>query len=595
VVNYLAANVLGSIYNPQKNYYVFRNTKKGEWQVIPWDRDFAYGDIWLGSGDTRYPTGGPCPNIISDERIEHAATDQDRRGGYNRLFEAIMATPLTREMFYRRLRSLVDGHFASGNIEGILDAWQPRMKPEADLDRAAWGFAPGPGGPYSFRPDNFDTAVGRIRTEYLPGRRAYLLSNNTAPNNGVSDPSGTFMRGTMPSAQTGTPAIVIQSVETSPASGNQDQEYIELKNTGTTAADISGWRITGGVEHTLHAGTVIPAGGSLFLTPGAVAFRARTVSPKAGESRFVQGNYDGHLSNFSETITLSDTAANVVSTFVTPDTPTDVQRFLRISEFSYNPGAATPDAEFVEVVNTAAVPLNIGGAAFTNGFDFTFPANFTLPAGGRAIVVLNSAAFTAAYPENTATVAGTFAAGRLANGGETIKLDDATGSTVEEFTYDDELPWPPSADGTGDTLVRVNAAASPKDPLNWRASNPTPGTSGTQSLTSWMAARGLSDSSADPDGNGYTGLAEYALGLDLAPGPAGVVLSTEPGGVTTAFRRRAGSEGVSACPEISTDLSQWTSDFTVLDRTVSGGIETITVALPLASGRVFARMTMVQP
>lgn len=580
VVNYLAANALGSIYNPQKNYYLFRNTKKGEWQIIAWDRDFSYGDIWLGSGDTRYPPGGPCPKLISNERIEHGATNQDRRGGANRLFEAIMATPPARDMFYRRLRTLVDGHFAPGRIESILDDWQPRLKPEADLDRASWGFAPGPGGPYAFRADSFATAVDGIRTEYLPGRRAYLLSNNTAPNNGASDPTGTFMRGTMPAAQRDTPAIVIQSVEANPASGNQDEEYIELRNAGSTAADVSGWRIAGGVRHVLHPGTVIPAGRSLYLTPGTVAFRARSVSPKSGENRFVQGNYEGHLSNYSETITLGDNTGKLIGTFVTPDAPTDVQRFLRISEISYDPGGDAPDAEFVEVVNTAAVPLNIGGAAFTRGFDFVFPAGFTLPAGSRAVVVLNSAAFALAHPADTAIIAGSFTAGRLANGGETIKLDDATGSTVEEFTYENRLPWPPSVDGTGASLVRVNTGASAADPLNWRTSSSTPGTSGTQSLAAWMAARGLTDPSADPDGNGYTALAEYALGVDLnAPLP---VMACDASGLTLTFPRRQNSEDVSVTVEHSTDLTAWTIlRVPVTQRTVHGdGTEAITLLLP---------------
>ena len=487
VVNYLAANVLGSIYNPQKNYYAFRNTRKGEWQIIAWDRDFAYGDIWLGGGDTRYPAGGPCPNIISNERIEHAATNQDLRGGSNRLFEAIMATPLTREMFYRRLRTLLDGHFAAGNIEGILDDWQPRMKPEADLDRAAWGFAPGPGGPYAFRADNFDTAVRRIRTEYLPARRTYLLSNSTAPNNGVSDPGGTFMRGLVPAAQTASPAIVIQSVETSPASGNQDEEFIELRNPGTAAADLSGWRISGGVEHTLQPGTVIPAGGSLFLTPSAVAFRARTVSPKAGESRFVQGNYDGHLSNFSEVLTFSDAAGNPVATFTTPNTPTPVQQFLRIAEVMYNPAPPHEDAEFVELLNISpSLTLDLGGCAFTAGFDFVFPANTQLPPGARVLVVLNNTAFNAAHPGSGAVIAGEFASGRLSNAGERLKLDDATGSTVAEFTYGDAFPWPAAADGTGTSLTLMHPAGSdPRDAANWRASTSTGGTPGGTDAVMW--------------------------------------------------------------------------------------------------------------
>jgi hypothetical protein len=225
VVSYLAANVLGSIYNPQKNYYVFRNTRKREWQLIAWDRDFSYGDIFLGGGDTRYPAGGASPALISNERIEHAASNEDRRGGLNRLFEAVMATPWSREMFYRRLRTLLDGHFAPGNVESILDDWAPRMKTEADMDRAAWGFAPGPGGPYGFGADSFDTSISQIRTQYLPARRTYLYSNNTTPTNGVPA-SATWMRGMLPAAQVITPAIIIQSAEPSPASGNQDEEYI---------------------------------------------------------------------------------------------------------------------------------------------------------------------------------------------------------------------------------------------------------------------------------------------------------------------------------------------------------------------------------
>lgn len=451
---------------------------------------------------------------------------------------------------------------------------------------------------YGFGADTFDTSITQIRTQYLPARRTYLYSNNATPTNGVPA-SATWMRGALPAAQTGPPAIVIQSVEASPASGNQDQEYIELRNTGTTAADISGWKIDGGVKHTLHAGTVIPAGGSLFLTPSTVTFRARTVSPKAGESRFVQGNYDGHLSNFSETITLSDTAANVVTTFVTtfvtPNTPTDVQRFLRISEFSYSPGAAVPDAEFVEVVNTAAVPLNIGGAAFTNGFDFVFPPNFTLPAGGRAVVVLNNAAFTAAFPGNTATIAGSFTAGRLSNGGETIKLDDATGSTVEEFTYDNKLPWPVPMNAGAASLERVHTAATPNDPLNWRAAAATPGASSTQSLAAWMAAKGYTDPTADPDGNGLSHLLDYTLGADLAPFPAGI-LGASQGVVTVTFQRRAGSEATSAVPEMSADLLAWSSAAgSISAREIHDGVERITLTLPAGQRRHFVRMLVTTP
>jgi CotH kinase protein/Lamin Tail Domain len=485
VVSYLAANVLGSIYNPQKNYYVFRNTRKGEWQAIAWDRDFAYGDIFLGSSDTRHPPGGASPDLITNERIEHGASNEDLRGGNNRLFEAVIATPATRAMFYRRLRTLLDGHFATGHIESILDAWQPRLKPEADLDRAVWGFAPGPGGPYSFGADTFDTSLSQIRTQYLPARRTCLFSNNTTPTNGVPA-SATWMRGSLPAVQTASPVIVIESAETNPLSGNQDQEYIELRNPTAESSDLSGWTMSGGVEHTLQPGTVIPAGGSLFLTPDALAFRARTVSPRAGESRYVQGNYNGHLSNFSEVLTLADAGGAVIATFITPNTPSDLQRWLVVSEVMYHPAPPHPDAEFIEVHNTSpTLTLNLAGAAFTAGVEFTFPAGFTLAPGARAVVVLNAAAFAAAYPAFSGSIAGSFAAGRLANGGEPLKIDDATGSTVAAFRYGDAFPWPGEADGAGSSLTLINSSAPANAAGNWRPSLAAGGTPGTHDGVAW--------------------------------------------------------------------------------------------------------------
>jgi hypothetical protein len=384
-------------------------------------------------------------------------------------------------------------------------------------------------------------------------------------------------------------------VESNPASGDQDQEYIELKNTGSSAADLSGWRMSGGVQHTLQPGTVIPAGISLFLTPSAVAFRARTTSPKAGESRYVQGNYNGHLSNFSELLTLSDASGNTVATFTTPNTPSDVQRWLRISEFQYNPVSAAPDAEFIEVVNThTTLVLDLTGVKFTNGFDFSFPVGFSLAPGARSLIVLNAPAFAAAHPGHTATIAGSFAAGRLSNSGETIKLDDATGSTVEEFTYNDRVPWPQQADGGGFSLSRVNLGAAAVDPLNWRATAPSPGTSGTISLAAWMAARGLTNPNDDPDANGLSAAAEYAFGADLTASGLIVPIFSEDATAVT-FHRRANSEGVSTFPEISEDLLNWDSSVNISHRITMGAIESITVTLPEGWPRAFARLKMLAP
>ena len=56
----------------------------------------------------------------------------------------------------------------------------------------------------------------------------------------------------IPHEQVGNPLINFGEVDHDPASGNQDEEYIQLVNPHDTAVDLTGWRLTGGVEHIFH-------------------------------------------------------------------------------------------------------------------------------------------------------------------------------------------------------------------------------------------------------------------------------------------------------------------------------------------------------
>ena len=107
-------------------------------------------------------------------------------------------------------------------------------------------------------------------------------------------------------------------MEPNPASGNQDEEYLTLVNPNDTAVDLSGWRIAYDVEHTFAPGVVLPAGGTLYLSPDVTAFRQRALSPTGGEGHFVQGNYRGQLSNRWGVRALYDAGGRLVArkTFV---------------------------------------------------------------------------------------------------------------------------------------------------------------------------------------------------------------------------------------------------------------------------------------
>jgi hypothetical protein len=166
------------------------------------------------------------------------------------------------------------------------------------LDYAAWGPTWG----------NTNWSVMRVAAEqivtgYLPGRRSYLYTSPMATLSGVS----------IPAAQPTNAVIYIAAWDYSPVSGNQAEQYVELRNTNFYAVDVSGWHLTGAVGYTMRPGTVIPAGRSLYLAADVNAFRARATGPSRGQNLYVQGPFSGFLSTQgnSPLILESDNGARV--------------------------------------------------------------------------------------------------------------------------------------------------------------------------------------------------------------------------------------------------------------------------------------------
>lgn len=376
------------------------------------------------------------------------------------------------------------------------------------------------------------------------------------------------------------PLIEFGVLEVSPASGNQDQEFIQLRNPTAIAVDLSDWRLTGGVEHTFIPGTVLPAGGTLHVCPDAAAFRARTVSPKGGEGLFVQGGYRGHLSNLGESLVLLDASGATNNVVSYEPRPSDAQRFLVVSEVLYHP-VGDGRAEFIELLNLSpSVTLDLAGIRFTEGvlFDFTGSAVTSLPPGGRVLVVRDLAAARAAYGL-APRIAGVFAGGTaLSNGGERIKLEDANNGTIAEFTYKDAAPWPPDT-GAGYSLVliRPETRPDPTQPTNWRSSGRPGGSPGGSDTVPFPT-----NPAGDLNRNGEPDLIDYALGNDLGLTPIPVTLSLRPdaqGGPDVLELRHpvsVGAEGVRLVWLMSTDLTTW--------REASADLEWVSL-LPLGDGR----------
>ncbi|MBN2133553.1 MAG: CotH kinase family protein, partial [Sedimentisphaerales bacterium] len=147
---------------------------------------------------------------------------------------------------------------------------------------------------------------------------------------------------------------------------------------------------------------------------------------------------------------------------------------LRITEIMFHP--RDPNAEYIELKNLGAGTLNLNLVAFTKGVGFVF-GDVPLGAGEHVLAVRDMAAFERQYGAGH-NVAGQYR-GSLDNGGERLRLVDAAGAVIHDFTYDDD--WYPPADGDGFSLVVIDPAADPNewgDRRLWRASKAMYGSPG---------------------------------------------------------------------------------------------------------------------
>ncbi len=330
-------------------------------------------------------------------------------------------------------------------MEKRLDEYRDYVRTEADFDRSVWGYL---NTGYVDYPDVLiSVSMTHIKEQYLAFRRQYLYDHEDLPD-----------------AQPGDAYVSFGTIEYNPASGNQDEEYIELVNSNDYAVDISDWKLTGGVEFTFDKSTVICSNDSIYVSPDRVAFKNRTTSPTGGQGCFVQGNYQGHLCNWGETIQLVDENNDLVSQGSYPPDPTEVQRYLRITELMYHPADFNStdgdEFEYIELQNIGPAPLSLSNVCLTDGIEYRFTAqdNITLGADEYIVIVKNRAAFALKYNISAINVAPGQYFANLSNSGEKIKIEDSTNSTILDFEYKDN--WYDSTDGSGFSLTIRN----PQDP-----------------------------------------------------------------------------------------------------------------------------------
>jgi hypothetical protein len=138
---------------------------------------------------------------------------------------------------------------------------------------------------------------------------------------------------------------------------------------------------------------------------------------------------------------------------------------LRISELMYHPldtgDPNDPNLEYIELKNTAEVPLNLALVRFTDGVDFTFPSAIVDP-GDLVLVVRHLDAFMARYGDHLPVI-GQYR-GNLNNGGEWVELRDAADRVVQRFRFRDS--WYEDTDGDGFALTVIDPVQTEPESLS---------------------------------------------------------------------------------------------------------------------------------
>jgi hypothetical protein len=98
--------------------------------------------------------------------------------------------------------------------------------------------------------------------------------------------------------------IVINEIMYHPISDNDDDEYVELYNRGTSPVNVGDWRLVDGVSFTIPLNTVINPGGYLVVARNRTNLLAHYPNLASSPS-LVVGDYGGQLANGGERVALA--------------------------------------------------------------------------------------------------------------------------------------------------------------------------------------------------------------------------------------------------------------------------------------------------
>ncbi len=193
---------------------------------------------------------------------------------------------------------------------------------------------------------------------------------------------------------------------------------------------------------------------------------------------------------------------------------------LVINEILYNSIDDDTPYEFVEIYNAETEAVDLSGVYFSNGIEYTFPAETSIAAGEYIVVALTSATY-----EGNGYQVFQWTTGALSNSGEAIEIRTASGQVIDYVEYDDGGDWPSVCDGDGPSLELLGTDLDNSLAANWAASLVDYGTPGAENSVVSGAIDApanmvivINDTDVELDWDDVTGATQYHIYRGTDPG-----------------------------------------------------------------------------
>jgi len=141
---------------------------------------------------------------------------------------------------------------------------------------------------------------------------------------------------------------------------------------------------------------------------------------------------------------------------------------LTISEINYHSASTQEAGDWIELHNYGSVDLDISNWKLRDKKDYhtyTFPVGTVIESGEYLVVSEDLQKFQTYYPQVN-NVIGPIGFS-FDNGDDEVRIFDYTETKILEADYEDDSPWPMSADGQGYTLELDDPLGNLSDASNW--------------------------------------------------------------------------------------------------------------------------------